>query len=277
MSTTYEEAVKEAVGRRNGVLTAPQQVIAVLTPTLGVVSMWWHTSQLDLLWPMNTGKAFLPTPDNVGGEIAEMRNRLVSMALAAETEKIKIHSLMWIDDDVIVNRAAILALAAHDRDIASGVYFCKGEFSNPLIFPGPGAGSSPYVPVAGPDDEGQESWGWAQGLSLVRTEVYKRLRDETDLGRDKYGAPRWYEKPDFKVNESGALDVGGTEDFPFFKKCNDLGYRALVDRSQFAFGFHYDAAGKAGYPRLQWEQFIRREPIVWPARNGHPEVVWKPA
>jgi hypothetical protein len=270
---TYEDAVREAVARRKpqGVAAAPQQVIAVLTPTLGQISMWWHTALCDLLWPMNTGKAMVPSIDREGGEIAEVRNRLVNMMLAAETEGMKIHSLFWVDDDVIINRAAMLALASHDRPIASGVYFAKGDFSCPLIFDGPNSGTHPFCP-----DEKFEAWGWAQGLSLVRMDVYRQMRDELNMGTDKYGAPLWYEPGDFKVNKDGGLLIGGTEDFPFFQKANDLGYRALVDCTQFAFGWHYDSFQGVGYPRQQWEQFVRREPVIWPAKGERPEVVWKP-
>ncbi len=272
MSTTYEEAIREAVAKRRpqGVLAAPQQVIAVLTPTLGQVSMWWHNAILELIWPMNVTKALVPAFDRKGGEIAEMRNRLVSMMLAAETDSLKIHSLMWIDDDVIVNRLCMLALAAHDRDIASGVYFCKGEFSQALIFDGPSSGTHPFEP-----DQTFECWGWAQGLSLIRLDVYKRMRDEMpEMGKDKYGVPRWYESADFKVAKNGQVQVGGTEDFPFFQKANDLGYRPLVDCTQHAFGFHYDAVAQVGYPRQQWEQFVHREPIVWPRKDGKDSIVW---
>lgn len=264
-------AIREHVEkcRPKGVPAAPARIIPVLTPTLGMVSVWWFTGVLDLLWPMNTGKAVIPMPDRKGGEIAEMRNRLVQMVLATETDKQKIHSLFWLDDDVIINRAALLKLASHGRDIASGVYFAKGDVGEPLIFGGPCSGTLPFQP-----NKEFEAWGWAQGLSLVSMEVYKRMRDELNMGVDKYGVPNWYEASDFRIREDGSVAMNGTEDFPFFQKANDLGYRCLVDCSQHTFGFHYDAANDVGYPRAQWEQFIRREPIVWPAKNGEEEVIW---
>jgi len=272
VAETYEDLVREHVekSRPRGVPAAPARIIPVLTPTLGVASFWYFTGIMDLIWPMNTSKAVIPMPDRVGGEIAEMRNRLVSMCLALETERQTVHSLFWVDDDVIINRACLLKLASHDRDIASGVYFAKGDLGEPLIFGGPCSGTLPFRP-----DETFEAWGWAQGLSLVKTEVYKRMRDELDLGKDRYGCPLWYEPSDFRVDkETGAVCVNGTEDFPFFQKANDLGYKCLVDCTQHAFGFHYDALRQVGYPRAQWEQHVRREPVVWPAQGGRKEVVW---
>lgn len=272
MTATMEQLVKEEIAKRRpkGVLAAPQKIIAVCTPTLGQVSMWWHTSIIDLIWPMNTAKAIVPMVDQNGGEIAEMRNRIVSMMLAVEGEDRTVEALMWIDDDVIVNRAAMLALAQHDRDIASGVYFSKGDFPTPLIFDGPCSGTHPFQP-----NEKFEAWGWAQGLCMVRMEVYKRMRDELDMPLDKYGVPMWYEPSDFHVREDGSVAMNGTEDFPFFEKANKLGYSALVDCSAHTFGWHYDTILKTGYPKQQWEQFVRREPVIWPAKNGQQEVIWK--
>ncbi len=271
MNATIEEVIQQEVAKRRpkGVLAAPSQIIAIGTPTLGQISMWWHTSLVDLIWPMNTAKALLPCIDHHGGEIAEIRNRIVSMCMATETDSVKVQAIMWIDDDVIVPRESIMALARHERDIASGVYFTKGEFAQPLIFDGPCSGVHSFRP-----DETFEAWGWSQGLSLVRLDVYKRIRDELDIGKDKYGAPLWYEPSDFRILDNGSVALNGTEDFPFFEKANKLGYSAIVDCSKHAFGWHYDCVGKTGYPKAQWDQFSRREPVVWPAKNGQAEVIW---
>jgi len=264
------EAIKQDMqARRNGIAPAKKSCIAVLTPTLGQVSMWWATCMLDLLWPMNCGKSFIPCQDTHGDQVGEMRNRLVSMALAFEAQQgINLESIAWIDDDVIFNRALILELAQHDCDIASGVYFSKSDPAEPLIFDGPSSGTGKFRP-----DETFESWGYAQGLSLVKTSVYKRMRDELELEKDKYGLPCWYKQPEFGMNEAGELSLGGTEDFWFFENASKLGIRPLVCCTKLAFGFHYDAKEKFGYPRKQWEQWVRREPIVWPLKEGG-EVVW---
>lgn len=264
--------VEDAVG----VLPAGQLVVPILTPTLGTVSMFWHVHQLALQYPMNIGRQPITVFDRHGGEVAEMRNRLVAMSLAIEEKsqgRTRVPSVFWIDDDVLVDPMAFGCLAEHFRDpavkIVSGVYFSKAEFgSEPLIFPGPSAGTMEFKP-----NEVFEAWGWAQGLSIVSTEVYRRMRDEMDIGLDKYGLPNWYKNPAFQVTQDGFIN-GGTEDFHFFDKANKLGYRAIVDCRRSAFGFHYDLRAKVAYPLKQWEQASRQEKIIWPGTSVRKEVVW---
>jgi hypothetical protein len=274
MQNTAEAIQKDAAERREkwkGIAPATKRSIAVLTPTLGQVSMFWHSALVDLVWPMNMGKAFIPTMDTKGNEIGQMRNRLVSMALSfAEQQGIDLEAIMWVDDDVIVSKLAMVQLCTHDRDIASGVYFAKGEpEAGPLIFAGASCGTMPFKP-----GETFEAYGWSQGLCLIRPQVYRRMKDELDLGTDSYGNPNWYKVPEFGVDEHGCLTVGGTEDFHFFENASKLGYRPLIDCTKFAFAFHYDAATRTGFPKMQWNQWIRREPIIWPANRHHPEVIW---
>ncbi len=269
---TLDEALREELTRRKRVGVPPksQNVIAVLTPTLGYASFWYFTGILSLVWPMNTGKGVLPCTDHKGGEIAEMRNRLVQMMLAAdELGPARVSHVMWIDDDVVVHPAAMLALCSRDADIASGTYFSKHDFSEPLIFDGPSNGTGPFIP-----GQTRESWGWSQGLSLVKLDVYKRMRDEFNLEKDRYGCPMWYEPQMYQAMKAQDFTAPGTEDFPFFDKANKLGYVCVQDMTREAFAFHYDLGGDQGYPKPQWEQFKRREPVVWPATANHPEVVW---
>ncbi len=268
-----EESIRTELKSKNrlGIKPKAQEVIAVLTPTLGYASFWYFTGVLGLIWPMNKGKGVMPVTDHVGGEIAEMRNRLVSMMIAAnEAGSAKVTHVMWLDDDVVIGPAAMLALASHDRDIASGVYFSKFEKAEPLIFDGPSSGTGKFLP-----NQVRDSWGWAQGLSLVKLEVYQRMKDELNLDTDKYGCPAWYESPFQQAMKNGNFSSPSTEDFPFFDKCNKLGYTCIQDMSREAFGFHYDLNTDQGYPKKQWDQFKRREPIVWPAHGDCEEVVWK--
>ena len=269
---TMEEAVREELKSKNrlGIKPKAQEVIAVLTPTLGYASFWYFTGVLGLIWPMNKGKGVMPARDDNGGEIAEMRNRLVQMMLCAdEAGPTRVTHVMWLDDDVIIGPAAMLALASHDRDIASGVYFSKYEKAEPLIFDGPSSGTGKFLP-----GKTRESWGWSQGLSLVKLEVYRRMRDELNLDKDKYGNPSWYQSPMQQAIKNGNFHSPSTEDFPFFDNCNKLGYVCLQDMTREAFGFHYDLNADKGYPKAQWEQFKRREPIIWPAAGEQEEVVW---
>jgi hypothetical protein len=280
---TEEATAKPAVARdsklRGGIEPAKKATIAVLTPTLGPIHILWHMAMLNLIWPMNTGKIVLPFIDRVGGEIGFIRNQLVKQVLdfdeSNSSETVVTH-IMWVDDDVIVLPAAMQALLSHNADIAAGVYFCKGDFGEPLIFPSASGGTLQYQPCDSIDDPNRvvEAYGWPLGLSLIKTEVFKRMRDELDLGTDKYGNPAWFKNPEFGVAADGQVIRGGTEDFPFFENASVLGYRPIVDQVKHAFGWHFSMAEKKAYPVQQWEMFLRKEPVVWPAKGSRKEAVW---
>lgn len=273
-----EEAVAQEAEKRkvenalNGIVPQRTSSVAILTPTLGAISDWWHGSMMSLVWPTNTGRAPFMCRDMKGNEVGQMRNKMVKTVMQmADSQNANLEAIFWLDDDVIVSRFALVTLLAHDTDIAAGVYFTKLDSgADPLIFAGGGAGTRPFLP-----GEVFESWGYAQGLSCVKTDVYRRMRDELDLGEDEYGSPCWYKQPDFSVHDNGSLCLGGTEDFHFFANAEKLGIRPLVDCTKHAFGFHYDLGRKIGFPLPQWAQFVKREPIVWPANRHHAEVIWE--
>jgi hypothetical protein len=273
-----KEAIQQDAERRKteetvaGIVPQRTTSIAILTPTLGSLSDWWHTSTTSLVWPTNIGRAPVMMRDMKGGEVGQMRNRMVKATLdMAEAQNVELDSIFWLDDDVIVSRFALVKLRAHDVDIAAGVYFTKLDIgADPLIFAGGGSGTKPFLP-----DEVFESWGYAQGLSCVKTDVFRRMVNELDLGVDEYGSPCWFKQPEFAVHANGNLSLGGTEDFHFFANAEKLGIRPLVDCTKHTFGFHYSLAKKVGYPLAQWAQFVKREPIIWPANRHHGEVIWE--
>jgi hypothetical protein len=267
---TQEVTTKE---RRSIIRPAKARGIALLTPTLGRVSSLWARRLVDIVWPMNTMRIAYHAIDHNGGEVGEMRNYLVQLMLDHEAQsrgEKEITHIFWMDDDVVPASPMVLqALLQHDAPIVSGVYFTKGEFGKPLIFDGGSAGSAKWQP-----SKVIESWGWSQGLSLVQFDVFKRMRDELDLGKDKYGRPAWFRQPGFSVGPEGGMLLGGTEDFVFFDNANRLGYTPIVDCTKHAFGFHIDLASLQGYPEVQFEQFVKGEPIIWPAAKGEEEVIW---
>jgi hypothetical protein len=162
------------------------KAIVLCTPSLGAVSLWWTRQIAELMWPLNLGHRVCFARDAVGGEIAETRNLIVQQCLDMESESVEIDSLFWVDDDVLVSRAALVSLYAHHRPIVSGVYFTKSEPGLPLLFPGRLQGTLPFVP-----DKTIEVWGHGMGLCLVKAEVYRRMLAE-GLPLDKYGRPEWY-------------------------------------------------------------------------------------
>lgn len=256
-----------------GITPAKGVCIPILTPTLGRVTMPWADMRSQILFPMNCGRYPFSLVDKKGGEIAEVRNMCVEFFLSLErnSPNSQIPGVMWLDDDVIPCSAAVLlALMGHERPIASGVYFTKMDHGEPLIFPGGSAGTMPFRP-----GEVFEAWGWSQGLCYIQLEVYKRMRDEMEIGVDKYGHPAWYKTPEFGVTEEGGVITGGTEDFIFFDRASKLGYRPIVDCTKHAFGFHIDAATLKAYPQEQWDQKCRNQVIVWQAKGDRREVCWE--
>jgi hypothetical protein len=237
------------------------KLIALCTPSLGKVSIHWTSAMMELIWPMNTGRVVLFV---VGEDVAEGRNHCVTLGLNCENEEREVTHFFWVDDDVLLHKMSLMQLMSHQRDIASGVYF-KKETGEPLIFPGPGSGTYPYIP-----DQLLEVWGHGMGLTLVRAEVYKRMRAELNLPKDSRGFTQWYKSapPSEGAYVSGAFWRGGTEDLYFLHQAGMLGYKPLVDCSRKCFGWHFDMETRKGYPAAQFDQYLRGESPVWNTPKG---------
>ncbi len=238
------------------------RIIAVCTPTLGLLHVNWVAAFMELIWPLNTGKAQLFV---TGKPVAEARNETVARAMSIENEDREVTHLFWVDDDVIVPRTALLQLLRHRRPIASGVYFTRAELAEPLIFPCAGGGTQEFVP-----DRGYEVWGHGMGLTLIETNVYRRMRQELDLGIDRFGYPAWYRTTggeDVHV-EKGLLTGVGTEDLYFLDKVRGIGLTGFVDTSANAFGWHHERKTNKGYPEKQYHQMKTGQPITWDTSEG---------
>ncbi len=271
----------------------PVRIIAKCTPSLGSVSLGWSRASESVFWPNNHGKGLFYLRDAVGDEVAEVRNAIVESVLYYDVNCNAVSHLFWLDDDVIPFPGCLLELLHRDRDIVSGVYFTKmeGSLSSPLIYPESGGGTARFIP-----DQFMEVWGHGMGLTLVRTEVYKRMRDELLIRevdgtkrmlQDRYGRPRWYHRTDSQTelweDEHGLTRMGMTEDTYFLDQARQLGYRPAVSTHKHAFGFHFepekrDARGQIikqerGYPQRQWEQWTQGQAIVWDTPDG--PVEWK--
>ncbi len=178
--------------------------------------------------------------------------------------------VFWIDDDVIVSRMALLELLSAHVDIVSGVYFTKCDPAEPLIFPGRGCGTTPFVP-----DRLFKTWGTGMGCTLIRTDVYRRMLRDLPLGLDKYGHPAWYRTTgdDTASFEDGVLWRGGTEDLYMLNEAQKLGFQPWANTSRRAFGWHYDRERRQGYPVEQWAQRLAGKPIVWKTPDG--PITWE--
>jgi len=238
-------------------------------PTLGRLSIEWVAAREGLLWPMNCGRGTFFWKDEVGGQIAEGRNVVVQRILNVEDQgQYTVPYIFFLDDDVLCPPGALLKLLSHNADVASGVYFGKTDNAQPLIFPGPGCGTLPFVP-----DQVTTAYGWSMGLSVVRTEVFRRCIKELDIGVDKYGNPNWFAQPSEYKFLDGVVDVGGTEDFAFFEKVHRLGIKPVIDTSCHTVGWHWCSERNTAFPREQWEQYRDGKPVVWNTPGG--PVVWE--
>ncbi len=257
-------------------------IVAYCTPSRGDVSIFWARTTACILHENNLGKGLFYLRDKVGGEVAESRNALVESVLDYDAKCHKVSHLFWVDDDVLVFPGCLLELLHKDRDIVSGVYFTKlpGNLSSPLMYPESGGGAAKFIP-----DKFTEVWGHGMGLTLIKTEVYKRMRDELltrevngikEKLTDKYGRYRWYHTTDMSTevsqDEHDLTSLGMTEDLHFLSQAQRLGYRPSVLTTKHCFGWHYDKDNDVGYPEKQWNQWISGEKITWDTPDG--DVTW---
>lgn len=243
--------------------------IVICTPSLGAVSVWWARQIAELIHPLNIGRRVCFVRDDIGGQIAETRNKIVADAMRLENDRMEIDSLFWVDDDVLVSRGALMQLYGHHRPIASGVYFLKGDPSVPLLMPGRVQGTDPFVP-----NKVYDCWGVGMGLCLVKMDVYRRML-AGGLPTDKLGNPEWYKTVKEYSLQGDMLDSGGTEDLYFLDAAQkvDQAFKPLADCGKWAFGWHYDLATHKGWPEPQFKQWSAGKKVVWETKDG--TVEWE--
>jgi hypothetical protein len=282
--------------------------IVKCTPSLGNVSLFWSRMTESIIWPMGVGKSMMYLRDAVGGEIAEVRNQIVDMALEHDRTANPVPYLLWLDDDVLPMAGCLKELLALRADIASGTYFLKepGE-PQPLLWEGEFS-EGPMMPFI-PDKVIPIKF-CGMGLTLVKIDVYKRMAKELDLGRDKYNRLRFYHtakdaEGDMGVDATGIYSEGFTEDVWFMTQAAKVGVKAVASTGPNAFGFHtmpvfecmaegcgfrtcerrlaYRHAGDnvthnvsediTGFPEKQWKQWCKGEAVRWQTPSG--DVTWE--
>ena len=253
--------------------SAPREFIARGIPTFGTVNVFWATRCFaQLRHPMNrTIRDYIV----VGNEVGLARNHIIELALGAEERdpSVRCSHVFFLDDDVLVHPDGLLKLLADDRPIVSGLYFAKSSVPQPLVLHEEGKG----VATKWQPGDIVDCWAHGMGLTLIRTEVFRRMRDQIDLGVDECGRPAWFkttrDKPLYR-NDGTMVFVNETEDVWFLRHAASLGYQPCVDTSAAAFGFHWAEAEKQAYPLDQWHEFNDKGTITWPdTRDGNP-VVW---
>jgi len=256
--------------------TAPREFIALGVPTFGTVNIFWAMRTFGMLrHPMNRDVYQFVV---LGNEVGLARNEIVAKALAREEADPtkRCSHVFFIDDDVFVHPEALLKLMADDRDIVSGLYFAKTATPQPLVLMEDG------VEKTWKPGEIVDCWAHGMGMTLIRTEVFRRLRDETDLGVDQMGNPNWFETTrdamTLRADGSPAFTMRNqTEDVAFLRKAAALGYQPSVDTGPQTFGFHWAAAERRGYPLKQWREYESLGTITWTETPDGVPVVWEAA
>lgn len=246
-----------------------REFIAFGVPSFGLVHLFWVQGLMGLRMPMNRIVRHFHI---FGKEVGDARNEIVARALAVEEREpgLRCSHVFFLDDDVLIHPDALVQLMSHDRDIVSGLYYAKCAVPTPLILDDDFGGT---VRSWSPGDL-VECAGHGMGLTLIKAEVFRRMRDAGALGVDPFGHPAWFKTTrDHLVRGSGApVMVNQTEDMAFLDKARALGYRPCVDTSNATFGFHWQQSERRAYPLKQWAEVQAKGTITW--ETDHGPVVW---
>lgn len=237
--------------------TMKRKYIVIGTPSFGTVSAQWAAAYRTLATPMNS-QCFMNF--KIGLEVGTARNAIVAETLAMDPQPTHV---FFLDDDVVPPTPFLIRqLIKDDKPIVSGVYFTKNEFSEPVALLGHGEGTLTYIPGSGLHEVKVPS----MGCCLIQTEVFRKMRDECDLGTDELGNPRWYLT---RGDDPGEPDA--TEDSWFCDHAREAGYATYVDTSPYCFCWHWDNATNSAFPRPQWEEFQKTKSVSWEVPDGDPE------
>lgn len=252
---------------------APREFIAIGVPSFGMVHLFWVARLMNLRMPMNTVIRWFYV---VGKEVGEARNEIVAKALASEASDppMRCRAIFFLDDDVLCHPDALLKLLSHRRPIVSGLYYTKTSVPTPLALHDEGQGTA----RAWRPGDLIEVAGHGMGLTLIDAEVFRRVRDEMEIGPDAHGYPAW-----FKTTRDAALlrsdgvpaTVNQTEDMHFLSLARALGYQPAVDTAPQTFAWHLDAKQGKCYPLQQFHEWTTQGTITWPTDDG--PVVWMDA
>lgn len=246
--------------------TTPRDVIVLGIPTFGMVSIWFASRVFAMRMPMNRIVRHIYV---VGKEVGDARNEIVARALDLEKDdpSIRCSHVFFLDDDVLAHPDALVKLLSHKQPIVSGLYYAKTSVPTPLVFSGEYSGT----PQSWTPGDLVPCWAHGMGLTLIEADVFRRLRDETDLGVDAAGFPNWFTT----TRDGGIVTKDGvpasfnqTEDVAFLRRAAALGYQPHVDTSAATFGWHWDHRGQVAYPLEQWHEFQTKGSVTWKTDTG---------
>lgn len=248
--------------------TAPRTFIAIGIPSFGMVHLFFTSRLLNLRIPVNMVIRWIYC---IGKEVGDARNEIVARALQADDSDMRCQAVFFLDDDVLFHPDVLNRLLSHRRPIVSGLYYTKTAEATPLALHDEGQGTAhSWTP-----GDLLEVAGHGMGLTLIDADVFRRMRDEQDIGLDPHGFPRWFRTVRDEVLTLPGRPTGTynqTEDMHFLTRARALGYQPAVDTGASAFGWHFDPKRNVGYPLPQWQEWTQTGRITWPTAAG--PVVW---
>lgn len=252
--------------------SGPRPVTVIGIPSFGMVHMFFVKGYYNLRMPMNTIAKHVYV---VGKEVGDARNEIVARALELEAQdpSVRCERVFFIDDDIMLHPDVLLQLLSRQRPIVSGLYYAKTSVPTPLVLHGEFEGT-PQTWIPG---DLVECYGHGMGICLIAAEVFRRMRDELDLGVDRWGHPRWFQTTRDEAHPILAADgqrriLNETEDMHFLRRARELGYTTAVDTSAQAFGWHLDTKAMTAYPLQQFKEYQEKGTITWQTKHG--TVTW---
>ena len=196
--------------------------VCVAVPTTGSVRVEWMMSRFGVVIPINWAHGdifqwydqFSP----LNYVVADARNMCCKYSFDAGFEW-----TLFIDSDTLIPPNTFLKMGEYMREakypVVCGLYFCKGEYPEPLLFRGSGNGF--YGDWKFGDKV--EVTGIPMGLTLIHNSILKVMYDSSEEYRCStphgwstvrriFETPRsaWQDPETGKYNS-----VGGTEDLPW--------------------------------------------------------------
>jgi len=223
----------------------PRPNILIVTPTLGIVRMEWAMARWGVAMPCN----FAVSSSSLGLGFSVPMHFLVADAQNIGAEECIKKGFEWMilwEDDVVAPPDAMLRLNKYiikkDIPIVSGLYFLKGNFSEPLVYREYGRG--PFLDF----QIGDKVWAKAvpTGFLLIHRKILELMWSESEwyetLGKRK--AKKIFETPARLEYDplTGTHAVNtGTSDFEF---CHRVIKEKVLQRAG------WPKIGKKKYPFL---------------------------
>ena len=173
-----QKVIPQTLQIKSGVGGNPRSRILIGTPTLGTIRMEWALSRFGAVIPCNWSSASIPI--GMGNVVplhylvADGQNLIVQHALEQNFEWV----LLW-EDDVMAPLEVFLKFNEYMKKctipIVSGLYFTKGNYSEPIVYRGNGHSCFDDFKM------GEKVWvdGVPTGMLLIHTSILRLMWNES--------------------------------------------------------------------------------------------------